>query len=149
MSNKGVVVSEQAKPLPPSELDIAQLRDTMIKGMYTLESALFGQATYEFTRNNKIKQLLTQIEDELFTKENLDQLDPVQKMKLYEVLNRNMNTSLMFLQNLHINLTTGIEAVKHLEKEKSSQIPKDSTTVGTQLDGIKNLILAKIKEKLK
>lgn len=131
------------------QLDLDQLRATMIQGMYTLESVLFSQASYEFNRNNKIRQLLTKIEDELFTDKNLEMLDPVQKMKLYMELNKNMNTSLTFLQNLHINLTTGIEALKHLEKEKSAQIPKENLPGSNKLDHIKALILTKIKEKLK
>lgn len=129
-------------------LNIDKLRSSINKGIYALEHALFTQTRFELNRLGMTREILTMIQDQLFTPEVIELLDPVSKMKLYNMLNQNMNSSLQFLQNLHNNLTDTIESTKRLEKEKSVQIPKDEFSQGNdKLDKIKEMILNKIKEK--
>jgi hypothetical protein len=131
-----------------SNLNIDKLKDNIIKGIYVLESALFSQAQYEFNRVAKNRDLLKEIETQLFTKEILDQLPPDQKMRLYDIINKNMNTSLSFLQNLHSNVTSALEAVKSVEKEKYNTNKEDDIKTDIHLEKIKGLIKTMIISKI-
>jgi hypothetical protein len=128
-------------------LDIDRLRGEMVKGIYTLEAALFSQAGFEFNRIAKSRNLLKSIEDKLFTPKIMDDLPPDQLMKLYDLVNENMDKSLQFLNRLHNNITTGLDTVKALEKEKMSRIKKTDQKSSVELDKVKQMIMAKINEK--
>jgi len=128
-------------------LDIDRLKGEMVKGIYTLEAALFSQAGFEFERISRSRKLIKDIEDKLFTPEILDALTPQDKIKLLDLVNNNMDKSLQFLNRLHNNISTGLDSVKALEKEKMSRVKKTNVEASSQLDKVKEMILTAINSK--
>lgn len=138
-------------PIDPNSvknLDIDQLREHMASGIYTLEAALFTQAGFEYQRIEKLRGLVNVVEADLFDKTKFDKLTQEQKARLYGLMLHNMSSSLTFLQNLHGNVTSGIEALAHIEKLKSQRgVPTQSNVDEQKVAQVKQLILDKIKSK--
>jgi hypothetical protein len=132
-------------------LDINKLKDDMLKGIYVLESTLFSQAGFEFERIKNMRFLIDSIEKEVFTEQTISQLAPMEKIKLYQLIQGNMNMSLNFLQNLHKNVESGLSTITQMEKISSERVKargEDQVTANPDLDKIKQLIQDKIKEKI-
>jgi hypothetical protein len=143
------------KDPPPStqqavqSLDIDALRDNMVKGIYTLEAALFTQSGFEYERIEKLRTVISETEKTLLDPAYIASLSAKDRIRLYGLMLNNMNTSLLFLQGLHGSITSGIEAISHIEKLKSQKgaSSKDPNVNPQKLDQIKQLLISKIKDK--
>ena len=130
-------------------LDITKLRDTMLKGIYVLQSVLFSQAGYEFDRVQTLRGLIGNLEESLFSPEVLADLAPFAKIQLYELACKNMDRSLSFLQNQQKNITSGVETLHQLQEMKPKTMdPETDATADAALEQVKSLIARKIKEKV-
>lgn len=131
-------------------IDINSLTDTMIKGIYTLEAALFNQAAHESKRIVKLRGFIDTVEDKLYDADTISSLTTKELLQLYGLSQTSLTSSMKYLYDLHRSLTSGIEAIGTITKHKSS-ISKGSKEVNTDLDTVKrelgDIILAKIKEK--
>ena len=99
---------EALDPEAIKTLDLDKLRDSMTQGIYVLESVLFSQASFEFKRISKQRDLISKLETDLFSPEVFDKLSPDQKTGMYHTLQSSMGSSLKFLHNLHENVTSGL-----------------------------------------
>lgn len=120
-----------------------KLREDMVAGIYTLEGALFTQSGFEYERIKKIRGVVNTFEETLLSPEAIAQMNPRDKLKLYGMLLRNMDSSLSFLQNLHNGITTGVDAINQIEKLKSV---KPSSTGSTSQDMALEQVKARIRE---
>lgn len=130
-------------------LDVNKLKKSMLKGIYTLEFALFSQAGFEYERITKMREYLHTIEESLFNKEALSKLDSKTKAVVYSTFSKNMGCSLNFLQDLHKNVASGLDAVSHIEKEKASQGSTEIKSKDTTVSDAKKMILELIKKRVK
>lgn len=139
-------------PIDPKDitsLNIEALREAMLRGVYVLESSLFTQSSFEYQRLMNNRKILSKLEGDIFSEEQMQNLNPEQKIRLYSIVQNNMNSSLNFFQNLHNNVNSGIEALSKIDKLKSER-PKaseDNPKEKESLNDIRNKILARIKEK--
>lgn len=142
-----MIVSQQQV----ESLDLNALRDKMVKGIYTIEAALFSQAGLEYNRAQKDRDLMVEVEKLLFTTTELAKLTPSEKIMLYRTVQQSKQSSLGFLQALHGNITTGIDAISHIEKLKNqatAQAAGGEVKDGEKVTQVKALILEKLKGKL-
>lgn len=135
------------------DLDTDALRDNMVKGIYMLESALFNQAGYECNRVNKTRCYIEKLETDLFSDDTLARMEPEDKIALYRQANGNMNSSMKFLQDLHGNIATGIEAMNSIENLKSrAKVKKIADRMDEKTDAgvleVKQLIMDEIRARV-
>lgn len=134
------------------DLDTADLRKKMLQGVYLLEHVLFSQAGFEFKRIQKLRNLIGQVESEIFDEAKFKQMSESEKLRLYRMMMANMSGSLEFMSNLHKNVTLGIEAVNSIDRIKADKgfmagAPEDE--VKDEVDGIRAMLMEKIASKLK
>jgi len=125
-------------------LNTEKLRYHVLKGIYTLESALFHQAELEYNRIAQFRNLLSHVEEEIFHPNNFQTLSNENKIQAYNVLSKNMHSSLSFLQELHKNISHSMESLSQIEKAK----PTASNTNVEDLEGIKEIVRRKLQQKL-
>lgn len=142
-------LSELLDPKAIENLDLDELRDTMVKGIFTLEAALFSQAQFEYDRVGKLRDLIQQTEKELFSDDALKKLTPKEKIALYSTVLSNMKFSMDFLQNLHKNVAGGIDAVNQIEKLKKPKELDKPTDASPAVEQVKALIHKTLVEKVK
>ena len=130
-------------------LDLDKLRESMVRGIYTLEAALFTQSGFEYQRIEKLRSVIGEFEKTLLDPAYIKGLTDKNKIKLYGLMLHNMNTSLNFLQGLHGSITSGVDALTQIEKLKSQRgVSSTDPNLNTdKLDQVKKIILEKIKEK--
>ena len=97
-----------------ADLDTKTVKSEMLKGIVALEHGLYDQAKFEFERINKIRPMLTEMEDEIVNTD-LHLLTPEQKLKLYNMLNSNMGASLLYLLNVHKGTAASLEIMNNVE----------------------------------
>lgn len=102
-------------------LDVAALREKMLKSIFVLQAGLWGQAGFESNRLANNRKLTATLEKELFSPEKVAAMNPEQKIRLYQIIQNNMNNSLNFFQNLHASVNTGIDTLSKLDKMKSER----------------------------
>jgi hypothetical protein len=73
------------------------------QGIVALNRALFEQTIYESTRLGKIRGILSSIETELLDEKLIKAMDPVQRMKLFEILRKDSEASVGFLERMQGN----------------------------------------------
>lgn len=140
---------EQAKAKAVEDLDLEMLRDSMVKGIYQLEAALFTQSGFEYKRIEQLRNTISDFEKTLHDPNYVKNLSAKDKIRLYGLMLQNMNQSLGFLQTLHGNITSGVEALTHIEKLKGQrgQVQAPGELNDQKLAQVKALIMEKIKEK--
>lgn len=128
-------------------LDAEKLKQNMLRGIYLLEAVLFSQASHEFNRIAKLRKLIKNVEDDVLDEENFKDLKPHQKIRLYQALLGNQGTSLQFLQDLHQNIASGLDAVSQIEKNKPAPEDTDSEFSDADVSEVKKLLQQHIKNK--
>lgn len=73
------------------------------QGIVALNRALFEQTIYESTRLGKIRGILSAIELELLDDKKIKAMDPAQRMKLFEILRKDSETTVGFLERMQGN----------------------------------------------
>ena len=134
------------------DLDTADLRKKMLQGVYLLEHVLFSQAGFEFKRIQNLRNLIGDVEKEIFDEKKFKAMSESEKLRLYRMMMANMAGSLEFMSNLHKNVTLGIEAVNSIDRIKADKgfmagAPED--TVKDEVDSVRTLIMEKIAQKTK
>lgn len=147
MKSKKPPLSLVPTVVPDRELDFDEVRANLVRGSNALLSSLFTQAEFEYTRIEKLRGLLSFVEDKLFG-EDLNKLSPEQRIMLYNLASRNMTAALTFLQNLHPKVITSIDAINEIEKLKKKDDPRESIKIDATVEQVKALIKQKIKEKI-
>lgn len=131
-------------------LDVTKLREAMLKSMYVLEHSLFGQAAKEHSRIVQMRDLMTMLEKEIFDKNTISKMEPVQKLQMYKLISYNMQTSLTFLKDLHSESSSALETLNNIEKTKANRpVEKLDTTVDrAKMESVKKMIENEIKLRL-
>lgn len=124
-------------------LDTDKLRRDMLRGMYALEAGLFSQVGFEFNRVEGLRDIITSIEEDIFS-QDIEEMGTAQKIAIYKLASNNLANSMNFLQTLHKNVTSGLDTINDLDRIKTAKVD-DSDQVA--IEKIKNLIMRKIKEK--
>lgn len=132
------------------DVDIANLRQAMVKSMYVLVASLYGQGAQESKRITKLQRMIGQIEDDLMSDEKFANLEPSEKMRLLEVFASSLKHSETFMTKLHTTMSEGLEMVNSL----GSEIPKDDDEEGKPtssqkelLNEIRNELVKRVKDK--
>jgi len=73
------------------------------KGIVALNKALFEQTLYESERLGKIRNILSRIEVDLLDPVTFSRLDPIQQLKVFEVLRKDSETTVNFLERMQRN----------------------------------------------
>lgn len=73
------------------------------KGIVALNKALFEQTLYESERLGKIRNILSKIEVGLFDPDAFSKLEPVQQLKVFEILRKDSETTVNFLERMQRN----------------------------------------------
>jgi hypothetical protein len=132
-------------------LNVDKLKAGMLKNIYTLQFALFSQAGMEYNRISKFREALDKLEPMILNEEEFNKLDYFTKVKMYQMVSQNLNTSLQFLQGLHDNVATGLGTLNEIQKHKDEK-PIERIATGeidrVQLDQVKKLIENKIKQRI-
>lgn len=134
------------------DLDTGELRKKMLQGVYLLEHVLFSQAGYEFKRIEKLRGLIGLVEKEIFDESKFKQMSESEKLRLYRMMMANMTQSMEFMNNLHKNVTLGIEAVNSIDRIKADKgymagAPED--VIKDDVENVRALIMEKIAKKLR
>lgn len=134
----------------PKFSDIQYLKDEMLKSIVVLEHSLFSQASFEYERLHKIRDMIKVIETDLLSPEVYSQLSPKEKMTVYQTLLRNMDSSLQFLNTLHRNVSSGLEVVAQVDlmQRDIPQAPRKVVQVSESTTDMRKLLLDKLKSKL-
>ena len=98
-----------------------KITDLMIEGVWSLETSLFSQMDSESKRINKIKETISRLEDSLLDPEQVDKLDPGDKMALYNRLNANLHKELALLQNFQHSIPQALDNIDSLDAIKSQK----------------------------
>ena len=98
-----------------------KITDLMIESVLSLETSLFSQMDSESKRINKIKETISRLEESLLDPEQIDKLDPGDKMALYNRLNTNLHKELALLQNLQHSIPQALDNIDSLDAIKSER----------------------------
>lgn len=138
-------------------LDLDLLKEDMIKGLYSLESTLYKQASLEQKRIDKLRNCIENLEDKIFNEDFLNSLEPKDKLYLYKLSSDNMTDLMDFLMSLHKTVSDGATVLNQIQtmkkqnysEEKTSNIQNlsDSEFKKTVQSMIKNKIIAKTKKR--
>lgn len=93
---KGVVAFPQIEGLDEEKTIIG-------KGIVAINKALFEQSLHEADRLSKIRGILSKIESGLLDEKAIFQLDPIQQLKVFEILRKDCETSVNFLERMQGN----------------------------------------------
>jgi hypothetical protein len=137
-----------------AEINVDKLQEIMTKSMIKIEATLFQHAEYETKRISSLRAIITQVEDEIFDPEIFKDFDPVQKRFLYSLANKNLNTSVDFLKELHDSMVDGVDIVSKIKALGLAAESKPKGTVIQVVDqkaatDLKKEIMAEIKSRSK
>jgi len=135
-------------------IDTEKLRKKMVQGVYLLEMFLFSQAAHESARVQGTRTVINSLQDSLFDEDRMA-MSPLdggyttgQKIELYKAASRNLEQGLRFMQDLHKNVASGMEAVKNLEREAIQEAPVEKTPKNKKaVKEARKAIAAMIREK--
>lgn len=133
------------------EMDSKTLRDKMAKSLAVLNFGLSDQAQFEFQRLNKIRRVISQVEDEILDPEFLKKLDPSARVGIYRLASGNMQSIMNFMLNLNSSVSKSMESLAAVDKLNSSKGPATIAegSDSEDLAKIKKFILDKIVQKVK
>lgn len=134
---------------PVDQLDINQLRSYMVKSIHVLQFAQYGQAAFEFKRLTRIRDILTQLEDTLLNRDNVERLNTKEKINLYNTVSNNLRISLGFLNDLHKVTATSIDTVNNIERMKRETKPVSKDKDSDLSSKEKSLLLLQLKDKIR
>lgn len=134
---------------PVDQLDINQLRSYMVKSIHVLQFAQYGQAAFEFKRLNRIREILTILEDKLLDPKKVEELSPKDKISLYSTVSNNLRISLGFLNDLNKVTTTSIETVNNIERMKRETKPVSKNKDSDLSNKEKSLLMTALKDKIR
>jgi hypothetical protein len=131
-----------------NNLNIDELKQTMLKEMYILEATLFNQASLENKRISQLREIVSTLESMTFTKENMQELPTEYKISAYKSLTSDLYNSLNFITKLHQNVNKGFELLSEIEKSQNQEqnIPQVNNK---EIENIKNLLINEIKKKIR
>lgn len=105
------------------------------QGIVALNTALFEQTLHEANRLSKIRSILTKMEAGLLDEKAILKLDPVQQLKVFEILRKDCESSVNFLERMQSNsmrimvvfdiYKKLMETVTPAEEETHQGIPAD------------------------
>lgn len=98
------------------------------RGMVALNKALYEQTLYESERLGKIRNILSKIEIGLFDEETFKKLDPAQQLKIFEVLRKDSEATVNFLERMQRN-SLQVMLVFEIYKKLMDTIEDDSDMV--------------------
>lgn len=75
-------------------------RTTIGNGLVSLNTALFQHASREALRIEKIRGIVEHIEDKVLDENVIDNLPPLEQVRIMESLRRSMDNSILFLERL-------------------------------------------------
>ena len=133
------------------ELDLTHLKNDMIRGIYSLESSLYKQATEEQNRLNKLRKCIGNLEDEIFSPEFVAELTDKSKLFMYKIASENMQNIVNFMMSLHKTTSDGVNVINQIEALKNDSSPKKKGTE-SELDfarRVQDMVKEKLIEKIK
>ena len=98
-----------------------KITDQVIQGLYSLETSLFSQMESEAKGMGEVKEAISRLEKSLLDPEQIDKLDPGDKMALYNRLNSNMIKKLGLLQNFHHSIPQALENIESMDELNSER----------------------------
>ena len=101
-----------------------KITDLMIEGLWSLETSLFSQMESESERIKKVKETISLLEKSLLDPQQIDKLDPGDKMALYNRLNTNMHKELVLLQNFQYSIPQALKNIESLDELHSERRKK-------------------------
>jgi hypothetical protein len=93
------------------DVNIDSLRIMFEKSIAVLTSSLFAQAGLESKRIEKLSELISKVEDDLFSEETYTNLDYDQRISLYTTSSRNKVNSQQFMGKLQNSISSGMETI--------------------------------------
>jgi hypothetical protein len=138
----------QAPAPEPQELNLDTLTNIYHRGSFEVIQALFSQAAQEATRLAKVREHLTNIEEKLYEPLRVETMTTDELIRVGELSQKALANSTNYMFKLHSGLTTGLEVIGTLQKNKE---PEKTKVENPDLDSVKkelgDLLLQKIKEK--
>ena len=123
------------------------------QGIVALNTALFEQTLHEASRLSKIRGILTKMEAGLLDEKAIMKLDPVQQLKVFEILRKDCESSVNFLERMQSNsmrimvvfdiYKKLMETITPPEEESHQGIPADIDK--TKLIQVRGALLEMIK----
>jgi len=104
------------------------------KGIVALNRALFEQTLYESERLGKIRKILSKVEVNLLDEKAFDKLDVAQKMKIFEVLRKDSETTVNFLERMQRNSMQVMVVFEIYKKLMETIIPDDGKGLPADID---------------
>ena len=129
-------------------MNIETLRVMFEKSVAVLTSSLFAQAGMECKRVEKLSELISKVENDLFSDETYSNLDYDQRISLYTTSSRNKVNSQQFMNRLQANISSGMETIASLEDRNAAQVSKNRKLLGEDETAEKNDIMALLKKKI-
>lgn len=138
---------------PKEDINMEDLKKNMMISIVGMEHSLFSQVGYEHERIVRLRDTLTSLEEDLFRPENIEQLEPYQKMALYDRVSKNMNLSAKFMMDLHKGVTESLEvfsALRTLDTETSEKQREHKKVIPLgETPDVRKLLLKALEEKRK
>jgi hypothetical protein len=147
---KRILMTNQLDIVDNLVLDLDKLKTEMVKGIYNLEASLYKQSTLEQFRITKLRAAIGTLEDEIFSKRFLDNLEPKEKLFLYKLASENMTDLMKFLMDLHKTISDGTGILNNLNimKDQSFKEQKNKQTTDMSDSEIMKAIQIIIKNKI-
>lgn len=114
------------------------------KGIIDLNKALFEQTIYESERLGKIRNILSKIEITLLDPKEFDKLDPETKLKFFEVLRKDSESTVNFLERMQrnsINVMLVFEIYKKLMETIKGDVEGSGQGLPAGVDKSKVMVL--------
>lgn len=103
------------------------------QGIVALNTALFEQTLHEAERLGKIRGILTKMEVGLLDEKAIMKLDPVQQLKIFEILRKDCESSVNFLERMQGNSLKIMVVFEIYKKLMETITPPDTGESHTNL----------------
>lgn len=132
------------------DVDISKLRAKLATSLGILNTSMFDQAHFEFSRLERLRTTISTIEQELFTEESLQKMDSYERLQLYRLASDNLKVIMKFMQDLNKSSATTMESLAHIEKmnlDKNKSTESSVNDDSEQVRQIKTKIMSLITKK--
>jgi hypothetical protein len=147
-SESTIIPDEVIDPEKLSELDV---RETVYDGTLTLQYLLFNHAKNQKPKLNRLRNIIENVESQLYSENTIQALEKSQLIKLYAMANERETESIAFLERLHktVQETENVSKVTRALSENSGNVIdvlkyKNKNVDGERLRNVKDLLIKNI-----
>jgi len=140
-------MDEIAKKIKKGDISFSDIQDKIAKSLAIMNIALFDQSSFEFKRVGDLRTLITSLEKTLFDEERLKDMNNYERLELYKIATRNLQSSLSFMQNMNASVSKSIESLgtaESIAKRASEEQRKEVEVESRDIKSVKSKIIAEL-----